>query len=381
VPLGNETPEPVEDATLTVRRGTCSVLFAYEVAQSIDLDACEHRMATLAQRAKIRHKRRAPAYFEYHPPPLRITQSTDPVVIRGLQTAPQVDLVLYDFGAVSVGYAVPLGGELERLIGLSGELADHSGLLRHSRERVAELVQSLGPAVRRPQIADFVESYVIFQIQELGRFHSAGELVGRHSGAIAQLLRSEGMALSDQEIRDALACRISFTPNDLTVVDWDAAVVFDQEADDVLAVLEFANVELLEMRYLDQQLDDALDQAYEAMSRRTLPRFYAPGTSHADLSLVAQLQVDSAILFEGVNNTLKLLGDQYLARLYRLVSQRFHLGEWDASILRKLSTLESIYGKMADLAANRRMEVLEWIIIILIALSIVVGFIPGLGGK
>jgi len=28
----------------------------------------------------------------------------------------------------------------------------------------------------------------------------------------------------------------------------------------------------------------------------------------------AQWQVDSAILFEGVNNALKLLGDQYLAR-------------------------------------------------------------------
>jgi hypothetical protein len=44
------------------------------------------------------------------------------------------------------------------------------------------------------------------------------------------------------------------------------------------------------------------------------------------------------------------LGDQYLARVYRLVSQRFHLEDWDASILRKLETLESIYGKMSDRA-------------------------------
>jgi uncharacterized Rmd1/YagE family protein len=32
---------------------------------------------------------------------------------------------------------------------------------------------------------------------------------------------------------------------------------------------------------------------------------------------------------------------------------------------------------MADQAANRRMEVLEWIIIILIALSIVLSLLPG----
>jgi hypothetical protein len=88
------------------------------------------------------------------------------------------------------------------------------------------------------------------------------------------------------------------------------------------------------------------------------------------------MQVDSAVLFEGVNNALKLLGDQYLARVYRLVSQRFHLTEWDAGILRKLQTLESIYEKMSDQAVNWRMEILEWIIIVLIAVSIALPFLP-----
>ena len=90
--------------------------------------------------------------------------------------------------------------------------------------------------------------------------------------------------------------------------------------------------------------------------------------------------MDSALLFEGVNNALKLLGDQYLARVYRAASERFHLAEWDTSILRKLQTLESLYEKMSDQAASHRMEVLEWIIILLIALSIVLPFIPGTGG-
>ena len=67
--------------------------------------------------------------------------------------------------------------------------------------------------------------------------------------------------------------------------------------------------------------------------------------------------------------------DQYLARVYRLASQRFHLAEWDTSILRKLHTLESIYTKIADRATNRRMETLEWIIIVLIAFSILLPFL------
>jgi len=89
--------------------------------------------------------------------------------------------------------------------------------------------------------------------------------------------------------------------------------------------------------------------------------------------------VDSAVLFERVNNTLKLLGDQHLARVYRLASQRFHLSDWDGAILRKLETLDSVYGKMSDRAATWRMEALEWIIIILIAVSIAIPFLGGNG--
>ena len=72
---------------------------------------------------------------------------------------------------------------------------------------------------------------------------------------------------------------------------------------------------------------------------------------------------------------LKLIGDQYLSRLYKLAADRLHLPEWDASILRKLETAESIYQKLSDRAATRRMEMLEWIIIILIAVSTVLAFV------
>jgi uncharacterized Rmd1/YagE family protein len=42
--------------------------------------------------------------------------------------------------------------------------------------------------------------------------------------------------------------------------------------------------------------------------------------------------------------------------------------------LRKLQTLESIYEKISNQATNRRMEILEWVIIILIAASIALEF-------
>jgi hypothetical protein len=94
---------------------------------------------------------------------------------------------------------------------------------------------------------------------------------------------------------------------------------------------------------------------------------------------IATLRIDSAVLFESVNNAVKLLGDQFLARLYRLTARRFHLEEWDASILRKLQTLDSIYAKLEDEQTALRMEVLEWIIIVLFLVSIVLPFLTGGG--
>jgi hypothetical protein len=192
------------------------------------------------------------------------------------------------------------------------------------------------------------------------------------------MLRAEQQELSTQEVQDVLSRCLSFSPADVTIVDWHAAMVADRDGVDVCAVLEFANVELLEMRFLDQLLDNALERSYEIVSTRLRMSLWIPGSYRAILHEIAQFQMDSALLFEGVNNALKLVGDQYLARVYRAASERFHLAEWDVSILRKLQTLESLYNKINDQAASHRMEILEWIIILLIAVSIVLPFFPGM---
>ena len=57
-----------------------------------------------------------------------------------------------------------------------------------------------------------------------------------------------------------------------------------------------------------------------------------------------------------------------------------HLEEWDASILRKLHILDSIYHNISDQAATWRLELLEWIVIVLIAVSILLPFVVNLPG-
>ncbi|MDE2510591.1 MAG: hypothetical protein KGL74_05670, partial [Elusimicrobia bacterium] len=201
-------------------------------------------------------------------------------------------------------------------------------------------------------------------------------LVAENRTLLAQILRADDELQSEQEVADALLCEVSYGAEDLTLVDWVSALVFAKAAEDTRAVLEFGQVQLLELRHLDHQLDASLDRCYEALTRTTKKRFALPATSAGnDMREIGQLQVESAVLFEGINNALKLLGDQYLARLYEQVAKRYHLDAWDDSILRKLRTLESIYAKIEDAQSSARLEFLEWIVIVLIALELIVPFL------
>jgi len=363
---------------LHVQRGTCYVLFAYDIGLAIDLDVAQRRITADQQRQMLRHKRRAPYYFTYQPAPVRVTQRAASVAVGRFATEPSFDAVIYDFGAVSVQYSIPLSGTLADLRGLADELYHNEALLNASRLVVEDLVRAIGGAVTKPVLSEFVEDYAIYQLEACDGAALIEETIRDHSLLIAQILRAESTPLSSGAVTDAVAGRIALGPDDCTLVDWNAALLFDRDADDVRAVLEFANVELLEMRYLDDRLDTALDRAYRATSRRARRLNTFVGSTAADMSRIAELQTDSALLYEGVNNALKLLGDQYLARVHRLVSQRFHLQDWDQSILRKLQTIESIYDKISDEHRNNRMELLEWIIILLIALEILMPFIPAL---
>lgn len=355
---------------VTISAGTCVATFAFEIGGSIDLDHCE-RLPSQTVRQTIRPSRRAPAHFSYRPAPLRLIQEGVGGRI-GERVCTGVNLVLYDFGAASVGFTFSLSGAaLDELVPLSDNLFGNSRLEAEARERLEAVLESIRPAVTRPRLADPVEDYVVFELERLSPPCEAADLLRDAGPVLARVLRAELSPLSAQEVDDALAARLSVSPGDLAVVDWNGAILVDPEPEEARLVLEFANVQLLELRWLDAQLDTALDQAYDALARSARGglaglRLHAP-----DLDRVGELQADAAVLFERVTNALKLVGDQYLSRLYRLVSGRLHLADWDAGIARKLETLDGIYGKLGDRAVARRLEALEWIVILLIAFEIV----------
>jgi hypothetical protein len=356
----------------SVDRATVRVLFAYDIGLSIELERCKRFVSGLTADERIKHKGVAPQYFQFDPAPLHVVQGIEPVTVGGFSSTPAVEITLFDFGGGSLAYEIPFQGTFEELIELSCNLAQSSAFRVDSRARIENLLDLVREAVDRPGVAPLDEDYLVFQIDALDEL-LARDLDPATAQQVARLLRSETDELSQQEEQDALSSRVSFGRNDMAMIDWNATLLVDREPSDVLAVLEFANLQLLEVRFLDAQLDRALDRAYEASLRqpRTWTTLRPPGATRQALRRVAQMKIDGAILFERVSNAIKMLGDQYLARVYRQISQRFRTPEWNASILRKLDTLESVYQKVHDQSTSFRMEALEWVVILLIAFEVV----------
>jgi hypothetical protein len=373
---GTPPNNPPTSAGLTILEGEAHLLFAFDIGLAIELDEAE-RMLTAAGgvegRESIGTAQRTPEYFEFRPAPLRVARDVPGLTVGGREIDPRVECVLYDFGAVSLSYRLPISGPLEGLVALADELYENPALIAHARQVAESIAVVISRAVRRPGFSPLVEDYVVYHARHVEAPGGLAACLADARPTIARVLRAERGPLSEQEAAEALASSMSYSPMDAVIVDWNAALVVQEPAQDILTVLEFANVELLEVRYLDDRLDGMLDRTYdhallgEGEGRRA--------SRKADMRRIAGLQMDAALLFESVNNALKLLGDQYLARVYRLAAHRFHLADWDQSIQRKVSTLEGIYRKMADDQATRRMEVLEWIIILLFVVSIVLPFV------
>jgi hypothetical protein len=354
------------------------VFYAYDIGMTIDLNLCEKKIASMGQTTVSGVNRRAPKCFDFDPQPLSLIQQTGIAPVASYKVQPSVSLTFYDFGAISLSYQISCPGNLDELLDLSFTLSQNNLLLTDSRNRASDLICLLNGAIAYPNLSPLFEDYCLFEIEDFECSCPAEELPRHADQALAQILRGEYHELSRQEIADALLCQIAFGKNELTLIDWKAAIVFDRDADDIRAVLEFANVELLEMRFLDRTLDTSLDRSFAFSQHPPDLMRWIPGWTSRNLSKISQMQFEAAILFERVSNAPKLLGDQFLARVYRLAAQRFHLGEWNSGILRKLDTIENFYQQLHDDTEGQRLIILEWIVIILIALEIVLPFFPAI---
>jgi hypothetical protein len=131
-----------------IARGRCHVYFAFLAASQVDLERAQAIVRSRPTgRARFQRDRRSPAYLDFDPLPLQITLHCEPVSLGSgrFATEAQVDVTIFDFGALSVDFRIPFAHALDELARLSSALYDHVGLLGAARGRVGELAEAIAP--------------------------------------------------------------------------------------------------------------------------------------------------------------------------------------------------------------------------------------------
>ena len=357
---------------IKIGQGQIRALFAFDVGYEVSLDRLRH-IAAATPAPPISRKKQTPPYLQYTEPPLVLTLGAAPDRIRGRGS---LQATIFDFGALSLSYHWPIsegdGIRLEDLPRLSQQL-HQSELEAHARESVARLMEHLEPAIVRPRLDPLVEDYYLFIVERLETELTGEDLLRLYRPQLAQTLRFEVMPLSRTQQEEALSQSISYYEHDLVLVDWNAAIVYDRDYEDSASVLEFLNVELLEARYVDAQLDKRL-RSYGPMPPRTrLGPIPLLAPYRKPVEELAELKTEYLLLNERIDNALKLIGDLYLARLHSAAARRFYLHEWNQIIARKLEIITDLYEMLTDRVHTMQSQMLELIIILLILVELVLG--------
>lgn len=363
-------------ATPLITQGQVMAFFAFDIGYEVSLDQVG-RLLDSNPIQPLSRKKRTPNYLQYtHAPHVHGLGETT-TFLEELGPG-DMQATIFDFGAVSIAYRWPLpsGNQqitLEQLPLLSKQIYDLP-LEQHAREQVQALTRQIKPTIARPELSDLVEDFYVFILEHLqdgpdGPL-SAEALQREHSHTLAQALHFDTEKLSELQLKEALSRSISYYERDLVLIDWNAAVIYDTDYTDTLNVLELLNVELLEARYMDAQLDKRIKN-YEGLSQMQTVWFMPLSIPYRQsINELAELRIESSVLAERVDNALKLIGDLYLARVYSEASERFYLPTWDASISRKLDIIGNLYQVLTDRVNSSQAQMLEVIIIILILIEI-----------
>jgi len=356
--------------------GGAMVYRLFDVGYEIHLDRA---LPLLAANAPVRERplRGEAQAMQIANPPVSVTLGDERLVIEGRAHDATMSARIFDFGVVSLRLRVDappsIGWEQYSRFGNAVDVG--TDLTPLFQQHLRALFERITPAIERPAIAPVSEDYIVFRIRRLedadGRTAPADAL---GDDDITPLLLNESRQLSAAARRELLPHRFSYYADDLTILTWDNAFVLEPVAEDtdVQYILEFANAQLLELRFYDAVLDTELARMYDRISEaRAKPRrFFRRRFTHL-LTRLQSIVADSTELVERAENALKVTDDVYLARIYSAALEIFRGRAWRGGIDRKLAIIRDTYAMLNAEGQAARGEALELAIVLLFVLEIV----------
>jgi len=351
-------------------RGSVLVLIQFDVCEEIRLDRLRGIFgARTLEQPSLKHP--APGYVRYQRPP--VVEPIDTLVLESGERL-QGQIKFYDYGVVSVVLELPFAGDWETLVRLGSRWVSDIDFAGHASRIAHQKLDRAAAALVKPYSDWLSEDYFIFHVREIAGSPTAAELVATQGSRIAQIVRGETAQLSEGEQNEILQSRISYYPNDLTVISWNAAFLYDSAtgAETAIQLLEYANSQLLEFRHYDDFLTRELESVYASFDEGTgmLARWRL---ARAATKLHTVL-LDVNELTEHADNAIKFLSDMFSARLYKLAASKVGVPDYKDLVTQKVQTAEELYRFMVDQFNQSRAFVLELLVVIILIIELVYFF-------
>ncbi|NOX20648.1 MAG: hypothetical protein GXO99_05225 [Nitrospirae bacterium] len=356
---------------LCISKGKIVFYRLFDIASEIEINKIEKKAVKGIKRLHLSKQPYMEA-LQFTNPPISLDLKSFRATFN--QKPMPVDVVakLYDFGVLSLAFFInlPEGFTFKELEDTAYFIDKKKPLDKKALDYVYEILNTFSDSIIEPGIKEeFTEDYTVYFIEKLSSPVTAEEFLKHYNPA--KLLLNETRELSRFTIEETLKYRFSYYPDDLVIVHLDNAFVIEPSgSSDLLDLLEFANAQILELRYYDNYLDNELNLIYKELSKRSGISILSLREHEKLARRLTETVTDLTEVTEKVNNALKVTEDVYYAKIYRTAMNLLRSKDWEDSIDNKLQVVINTHKMLYDEISTKREQLLELGIFLLIIIEI-----------
>ena len=368
-PVPVPAPTSAQSAAIAQNKslqGSVLVLIQFDVCEEINLDALRDIFGARRQEASFKHP--APGYVRFERAP--VVEPVEPLILESGERL-DVQIKYYDYGVLSVVFELPFAGDWDTLVRLASRWVWDTDFTSFAQKIVKQKIERARPALLKLYDSWLHEDYFVFHVRDIAGNPSAAELLSTQGGRIAQIVRGENCPLSDGEQQEIMQSKISYYPNDLAVISWNGAFLYDSTAgaETVIQLLEYANSQLLEFRHYDELLTRELKSVYDFMDKGS--GIWARWRTARRASRLHTVLLDVDELTERADNAIKFLSDMFSARLYKVAASKIGVTDYKNLVNQKVHTAEELYRFMVEQFHQSRAFVLELMVVIILIIDLI----------
>ncbi|GBF35504.1 hypothetical protein DCCM_4633 [Desulfocucumis palustris] len=338
----------------------------FDVAEEINLERVEQILAQTGSTSRMKLSRVRSKSIQIKNPPVTIELGEETVTALQMPFKATFSARIFDLGVISIVLRItlPLEFDYDNIHKLSVYMYNTDDMEPLFENKLSQIQRTLQDAMFKPVLSGFVEDYIIYFFRNWNPEWDP-----------APLLLAETEPLSDQVRRELTANSFVYGREDLAVITWDSALVYDASGSaDIPDLLEFANSQLLELRYYDNLLSDEMRKMYQAIEDvGTVPKYGRRRQYRKIMNELMELVADVSEITERIHNSLKVTEDIFYARVYGSALNIFRTRAWADSIERKISIIQQSYSMLSDEIVTQQSAIMELAIVLLIMLEIVLG--------